>query len=325
MSAARTVKLAAWKAFRGVGAFHLVQQSRWRRGRLLILCYHGVSLHDEHEWDADLFLSAERLERRCEALRRRGVQVLPLGEAVRALRAGELVEPAAALTFDDGFYDFAARAAPILSAYGFPATVYLTTYYVDFPRPLFNLAVPYLFWRRRETRPGWREEARRIVDDAERQGLSAEAKDELARRTAESIGLDYDAFTASRALQLLRPDEVGALAAQGFDIQLHTHRHRTPEDEALFRREIRDNRERIERWAGRAARHFCYPSGVHAGAFLPWLRAEGVETATTCDPALASAANDPLLLPRKIDTMSVSDVEFDAWLSGFEPRLRRLT
>ena len=297
-------------------------RSNWRRQRLLILCYHGVSLRDEHEWNPHLFMSPELFERRCQAIRRLGFPVAPLEQATRALRAGELTEPTVALTFDDGFYDFYRQAAPVLSAHELPATVYLTTFYVDYSRPVFDLIIPYMEWKRGN--PGWRSEAQRIADEARRDKLSAEQKDELARRTADALRLDYDELLASRILQLMTPEEARELTRRGFDIQLHTHRHRTPDDEALFRREIRDNKQRIEELTGRAPRHFCYPSGVHATSFLPWLAAEGVESATTCDPALAHSSDNPLLLPRKIDTMGVSDVEFEAWLTGFEPCMRGL-
>lgn len=321
MSLARSVKLLCLRAFRGLGAFRLSARSNWRRQRLLILCYHGVSLRDEHEWNHDLFMSPAVFEQRCSAIRRLSFPVAPLGRAVEALRAGELDEPTIALTFDDGFYDFFRQAAPILSAHDLPATVYLTTYYVDYPRPIFDLIIPYMHWKRSE--PGWQANANAALEQGRR--LSAKEKDDLARTTSQRLNLDYDELVASRILQLMTPDEARLLTEQGFSIELHTHRHRTPSDEALFRREIRDNRERIEQLTGRTPRHFCYPSGVHTANFLPWLAAENVETATTCDPALAGRDDHPLLLPRKVDTMGVSDVEFEAWLSGFEPRLRGLT
>jgi peptidoglycan/xylan/chitin deacetylase (PgdA/CDA1 family) len=108
--------------------------------------------------------------------------------------------------------------------------------------------------------------------------------------------------------------ELAEMAESGIDIQLHTHRHRTPIDEGEFRREIRDNRESLGELG--KAKHFCYPSGVYHAEFLPWLEAEGVESATTCDADLATADSNPLLLPRLVDTAARSAVEFESWLSG---------
>ena len=119
-------------------------------------------------------------------------------------------------------------------------------------------------------------------------------------------------------------DEAAEVARDGIDVELHTHRHRTPNDHALFLREIADNRARIERIRDGVARHFCYPSGVYRAEFLPWLREAGVTTATTCDPGLASPRSDPLLLPRLVDTSFLSPLDVEGWMTGmsafFMPR-----
>ena len=53
---------------------------------------------------------------------------------------------------------------------------------------------------------------------------------------------------------LMNPQEISEIAKDGVDVQLHTHRHRTPDDEALFQREIEDNRRGIESLTGRSPR-----------------------------------------------------------------------
>ena len=106
------MKLYLFQAAKNAGALRALLQSEWRRRKLLILCYHGVSLADEHEWDSSLFLSETGFVSRLELLASLGANVLPLGESLERLRAGTLPPRAVALTFDDGFFDFQQRAWP---------------------------------------------------------------------------------------------------------------------------------------------------------------------------------------------------------------------
>jgi len=153
--------------------------------------------------------------------------------------------------------------------------------------------------------------------------LSAEEKDSLAASIAAQLKIDYEALRARRMLHILSPDEVKALAAEGVDIQLHTHRHRVPFERSLFMREIEDNRNSIQSMTGTSTSHFCYPSGAYDPSFLPWLEAAGIVSATTCDVGLASCQSHRLLLPRLLDSSGLSEVEFQGWLTGVSAALPR--
>jgi hypothetical protein len=50
--------------------------------------------------------------------------------------------------------------------------------------------------------------------------------------------------------------------------------------------------------------------------FLPWLKQAGVVSATTCEAGFAARSCNPLLLPRFLDNESLSDIEFESWLTG---------
>jgi peptidoglycan/xylan/chitin deacetylase (PgdA/CDA1 family) len=330
----RSLKIAALRLLRGGGVFELVADSRWRQQRLLILCYHGTSLEDEHLWRPALYMSQESLKSRLAFLKQGRYSVLPLGEALERLRAGSLPARSVALTFDDGTYDFYRQARPLLQKYGFPATVYLTTYYALCERPVFNLICSYMLWKRRgevlantqeigllepldlRTESGRHRVVRSLIDLAEREEMTGVRKDDLAARLAHFLGIDYAALNAKRILQLMNAREIQEVAQNGIDIQLHTHRHRMPEDEALFSREIRENRAHILELASARAVHFCYPGGVYQPEFLPWLRAEQVISATTCDAGLCTGRSESLLLPRFVDNHSRTQVEFESWAAG---------
>jgi peptidoglycan/xylan/chitin deacetylase (PgdA/CDA1 family) len=315
-----------------LGLFRAAASSRWRQQRLLILCYHGLSLKDEHKWRS-LFMTPACFSSRMQTLERNALNVLPLADATRMLFEGTLPPKSVVITFDDGHLSFYQEALPVLRAHGFPATVYQTSYYSDRPFPVFNLILDYMFWRESSKRlDGSRfgssatfslstEDERTkavnaIVEFANRRNYSACERDQLASGIAGELQIDYAEIRRLGLMRLMTPEQVAEISAAGIDVQLHTHRHRTPLNEALFLREIRENREWIASTTGGDATHFCYPNGAYRAEFLPWLRAESVVSATTCVTGLATRRHDPLTLPRLLDSMDCTDIEFEAWLSG---------
>jgi peptidoglycan/xylan/chitin deacetylase (PgdA/CDA1 family) len=330
----RRIRTMVIRACRATGVVAIVRDSHWRQQRLLVIGYHGISIEDEHLWAPNMFLSQARFESRLELIRSGGYRVLPLEQALVLLREGALPKRSVALTFDDGYYNFYRQAYPALRARGFPATVYLTTYYCEFNRPIYNLGVSYALWKARPQRwrpvnlmgfggdfdlptmqwPAW--EA--LIGHADQQGLSGAEKDRLVDAVAESLGVDYGPIREKRLLQLMNPAEVTELAREGVDFQMHTHRHRRCRDASFLNRDLTDNAIRLERYTGLRPLHFCYPNGEYHQIFRDCLRRQGVRTATTCDPGLAARNTPWLCLPRLIDTTSVSDLAFEGWLSGIQ-------
>jgi peptidoglycan/xylan/chitin deacetylase (PgdA/CDA1 family) len=95
------------------------------RPGLRILTYHRVNA--DHPGDR-LTVHPLEFERQMAALA--GRPVVALEDAVRALRRGDtLPADAVAVTFDDGFLDNLACAAPILARHRIPATFFIATAY----------------------------------------------------------------------------------------------------------------------------------------------------------------------------------------------------
>jgi peptidoglycan/xylan/chitin deacetylase (PgdA/CDA1 family) len=333
-SIARQVRRQVLGVSRAVGLQSVLARSSWRRSRLLILCYHGISIRDEHEWDPELFVTPSFLRQRLAKLKAGGYNVLPLADAVRRLQSSALPAKSVVLTFDDGFYNFR-LAADILAEFSFPATVYLSTYYCVNQRPILGLAMSYMLWRARRS-PLPSDLLRRAPESAaglessgprgaifrslmnEVQELEQDRSEQMnwMKRLADKLSIDWQDVAKSRMFGLLNPEEVMALGGRGIDFQLHTHRHRTPRSKAEFTRELVENRNVIQKLTGRRADHFCYPSGDHDPVFFPWLKELGVRTATTCDAGLASREVDSLRLPRFVDTMQQPEIMFESWLTG---------
>lgn len=289
------LKTALFTLANAAGVSRLFAETAWRCRRLMILCYHGVSLADEHEWNPTLYISPRTFTRRLDALRRLGCTVLSLPEAVDRLYAENLPRRAVVLTFDDGYYDFKAKALPLLEERRYPATVYVTTdqWVGDIGSPAVNdvavvnhLRTSYLSWR--------------------------SARGEVSPCSA-------------RALSAMTQSEVADVAARGVAIEMHTHSHRLPLDLNGLLWDIHLNRDLIASTTGRVPRHLCYPDGIYHTSHLRHLRAYGVETATTCDPGLATASAHPLLLPRFVDSEACSQATFDAWVTGVASWIPRRT
>jgi peptidoglycan/xylan/chitin deacetylase (PgdA/CDA1 family) len=322
---------------RSTGVFSLLANSHRRNSRLLILCYHGVSLRDEHEWSPDLYVTPDLLRRRFQLLKDYAANVLPLGEALDRLQTGALPPRSVVLTFDDGFYDFRVHALPALQGFGFPCTLYLTTHYCYRRLPIFRLIVRYLLWKSRKervdltgfgplgpvsvgTEPERLNVASTMLEWVISAGMSTAAQDEVARRLAQLLRLDYDDLLRARVLQILSPEEVTGISRAGVEVELHTHRHRTPRNRDLFLREVRDNTASIMEFTGRRPAHFCYPSGDYASAFVPWLKELGVRSATTCELGLAAPGADPFRLPRVLDDNSIASIDLESYLCGLRLR-----
>ena len=326
----RRIRIGLLAAANASGISRLIGRSAWRRQRLLILCYHGVSDGDLHQWNPSLFMDAEVFKARMNLLRQAKCNVLGLTEALDRLADGTLPPRSVVLTFDDGFADFYSVARPILRDLGFPATLYLTTYYLVHNLPVFDPALGYLLWRGREQRlalpevfpqpvlldTAGRQRASRILHTyALKKELTALQKDGLLEDVAKRVGVDYDALRRSRVLSLINPDEARSLSAEGFDLQLHTHRHRTATQRDVFSREIVDNRDCITAMGLPAPEHFGYPSGVF-GTSSSWLRELGIKSAVTCDAGFAARTSNLHYLPRVADCSPFTAVEFLSWIYG---------
>lgn len=334
----RYIKSNLLQVLDSTGLNSRVLSSSWRARRLVIVCWHGISNDDEHRWDPGLFMPPETLRMRLELLRAMKCNVLPLGEGLARVRSASLPPRAVCLTVDDGDSSFYLRAWPLLREYGFPTTLYWTTYYSTRPYAVFDPMLSYLLWKGRENTLQLREPALRcdlrspeerkrafaaVYGFAKANGWSANRKEAFLAELAGLLGIDYAQIKSRRVLHLITPAEARAMVTEGLDLQLHTHRHRVPREAGGFAAELAEN-SRILREAGaQTPAHFCYPSGSFLPEFARWLREGRVESATTCEFGLVARDSNPYFLPRLMDHGATSAAEFCGGLSGIAALLRR--
>jgi peptidoglycan/xylan/chitin deacetylase (PgdA/CDA1 family) len=256
------------------------------------------------------FISPDQFEARMARLKRSGLPVLPLGEAVERLATDSLPEAAVAITIDDGWASTYTDMLPVLEALDLPATLYATTWYAGRALPVVNVAVQYLCAA-----------AGRPAVDADRAAAEIDAlplDDRLPalKLLGQRLGI-AESWLETRQFNIMSTEELADAQRRGLDIQLHTHRHIDVSREVgSLPAEIAENRAVLAAATGLDPVHFCYPSGSFHPDAPARLAASGVRSAALVTEGLNPPGADPYTLRRLLDGRRVSDVEFDAYLSG---------
>lgn len=279
--------------------------------QLRILAYHGLWVTPGYQFGNRTFISPEQFEARMARLKRSGLPVLGLGEAVDRLARGSLPEAAVVITIDDGWVSTHTHMLPVLEWLGLPATLYATTWYAGHELPVIGLSVFYL------RAASGRSDIDCAAKIAEIEALPLGERLAALRRFGAELGVD-EAWLSLRQFNIMSAEELADASRRGLDVQLHTHRHIDVKKHVdTLPRELAENRDFLRAAIGDYHfAHFCYPSGAthpRAGALLA---ASGVRSATVDQTGLNAPGVDPFALRRLLDGRSVSDAEFDAYLSG---------
>ncbi len=229
-------------------------------GVLRILTYHGIC-PDEHQgepWVPHCFVTAAQFEAQIAFLAGK-MRPVPLISAIRRLKEdGGFAPRSVCITFDDGYANNLSLALPVLKKYGVPATLFLSTRWIEegalFPFDRLRLIE---FWRQR--RPGAR--------------MGATAAPRYKKAPMETI-LTWLAETwpnyqhrltigQRRTLEPLSWRQVASLDPGLIDLGAHTHTHviLANESRKLRDQEIALSVDRIRARTGQDDILFAYPNG----------------------------------------------------------------
>lgn len=301
------------------------------RKHVRILSYHGAWVTPDYVYSDKMYIPVDQFRRRMQWLKSSKYTVISLEDAVIGLASGGLPDRSVVITFDDGWRTSYSHMLPILEELELPATIYLTTWYVDKSLPVLDKVIDFLvtFAKVDEVTVGGKQftlrpgSAVQIVRHIESLALADRLP--CVQQLSESVQIAESTWRASGQFELMKPAEVSDAARRGFDIQLHTHRH-TELDMAVgqLSQEIDDNRSKIaELVPDSDCTHFCYPSGVFHHEAPDLLKAANVRSASLCTPGLNKTGCDLMMLKRFLDGRTVSQPVFEAWLSGVTSLPRR--
>ena len=114
------------KAIAGWWLAMLGLHRRFLGDRGLIVAFHRVS----DDYQDSLTSSVKDFQTFCRFVGRH-FTVIPLGQLLKRLESGRPLSGTLAITFDDGYHDNYACAAPILRALGLPATFFVVSDFID--------------------------------------------------------------------------------------------------------------------------------------------------------------------------------------------------
>ncbi|MFI5454316.1 MAG: polysaccharide deacetylase family protein [Isosphaerales bacterium] len=309
------------RALGGLGVLGLLERTAaaWRPG-LVVLTYHRIADPGADPfYDPVISATPESFRAQVEWLSNH-VRLLTLHELIAQVQTGSpWREPAAFLTFDDGYRDNFDAAVPILGERNIPATFFIPTAFLESPRLPWWDHVAYVVKQTRmrrltlarnsgagrgapplvidlETMPrtvGIRTIVRAFLDDtiADEQWFL-----EQLRERAE-VDVDHDGL--GRAL-FMTWDQVRALADSdaGLTIGSHAHGHHKLAglDDESQRNELAGSKRILEDRLGREIMALAYPYGwpgtytastkafaAEAGYCLAFTSREGVNRPSTLD------------------------------------------
>ena len=278
------------------------------RSRLTILMYHRVPPRPDPlfpgERDAETF--DHQMGQLADCFR-----IIPLLDAVKGLRQGQLPPRAACITFDDGYADNAEIALPILQKHGIPATFFVSTGFLDggrmwndtvielirhAPGDSLDLARIDLGQFEIGTIPQRRQAINSILDELKYLPLDSR------RSRVEEMRALIPVIPSNNLM--MTSDQIRLLHSAGMEIGGHTVNHpilaRLENDAACA--EIANGKEVLEGIIQAPVRLFAYPNGKPGRDYLSdhvsMVKKIGFDAAVSTAHGAAGASSDLYQLPR---------------------------
>ena len=331
----KAIKIIALFIIKHLGGFWLARILN--KGNTCVLCYHGFAYEDEYQFRPKLFMRPESFKKRLAWLQDSPYKVVSLPEAVNNQHNDNLV----VLTMDDGWAGTKELVGDSLAEHNFPLMLYVTSYYAQKQGAVINVALAYILWKSAcktlvidepilsitkeyvisaDNTVSIVTELCQLIDGVASFSVRQRVLLDIAKQLKVSLYCNGQLMFRS-----LNTEELNSLQQSNVDIQLHTHRHCSPQNEQYFKLEISQNIEYLQQIElENTLQHFCYPSGEHYLTQLPWLKESGVVTATTVFSGMLTPDTEYLQIPRILDGADVHQLEFEAELCGLATFLRKL-
>ncbi len=295
-------------------------------GSAVILTYHGFTDKNTRngiENHQGKHVLIEKFEKQIQFLKK-NYHLLSLQEWVRSCRESKkMPKRSVILTLDDGYRSNYTLAFPVLKKYDVPATVFVSTAFVEERVPLWPDRLEYALNKgpARSGNPFEFETGFRLQLKQMPPGQRLRAVEEIENQSGRR--LDFREETPA-IYQPLQWSEVLEMLKSGLvTIGSHTHTHPiltrcSPED---MKTELQFSKNIIEKQTGEPCRLFCYPNGGPGdfnAATKSLLQATGYECGLTTAEGFNTPRTDFYELKRMGVRNQTDDAEFAMTVCGFK-------
>jgi len=320
------VKKTLLKTIYNLGAF---APFHWTtRGKILILTYHRFSRETNPSKTSAAEFAAHL------AYLKKHNHVLSLSETVKYFEEGKpLPRGATVITIDDGYADAYDVAFPLLKKFGFPATLFAVTDFLDRKLWLWTDLMRYVLSETKkdflnvEFENGEKIEMK-LIDARQRlmaasrvnlhlKKLPNEQKEAKIKEVAETLTVKIPALPTAEYAPVSWA-QAREMDANNLRVESHTVTHPilTNINQAQLDYELKVSKERLETALDRRIEHFCYPNGSQNPAVWQSVKNNGYKSAVTTNYGFNGADENSFLLNR-IDAQSAIE-NFVQSVSGFE-------
>ena len=314
--------------FGGFAPFHWAS-----RRKILILTYHRFS-DTKHSYK----ISSDEFEAHLNYLSKNN-RVLSLSEIAENLEGGKSLPPnATVITIDDGYADAYEVAFPLLKKFGFPATLFAVTDFLDGKRWVWTDLMRHVLSETKENfvrvefKDGEKFEAE-LTDKQQRLAIAScvnsrlkkmpnEQKEAKIGEVAETLNVKIPALPSAEYAPV-NWEQAREMDANNFKIESHTVTHPilTNINQTQLDYELQDSKKRLENVLDRQIENFCYPNGSLNETVWKAVENAGYKSAVTTHYGFNETGANQFTLNR-IDAQSEIE-SFAQSVSGFESLKQR--
>ena len=298
------------------------------KGSISVLTYHGV-VSDSHAINDFCFIKQSDFDEQMKYLSE-NFDVKSIDDAY--LNESKSEKPVAVITFDDGFMNNFEYAYPILKKYCLPATIFLSTKFIDTDETIWFCRVIQIIDSCEVDKIIWNGIKFDIHTDEEKRLTSSKIQENLKLKSPDVIDKELDRLSkqlnvissiSGSPYQMLKRENITEMLDSGLiHFGAHTHKHAILSrlSEADAKTEVMTSISEVERLTGFACQTFAYPNGGiddYSEFHKQLLEDLNVKTSFSMKDGLSSRKDEYLELQRLFVSSHINQKQFIAQVHGY--------